>query len=154
MLIIADVAVGPTILFGGLALGIMVFIPILLIEGLALWALKWGTFGRALLDALIANLASTLFGLVFFTLFYTASFQCQRVPTADGQHTIQQCDWTISPALWFVAMAALSIAIEGGVLLLLKRHPARQTWIAAVVANVASYVLLGLLALAGALSLQ
>ena len=153
ILIIADVAIGPTILFGGLALGAIVFIPILIIEALALWGLKWGSFGRALLDALLANLASTVFGLVFFSVFYGISFQCRRVPTPDGQHSIQSCDWTISPLLWFLVMVVLSVAIEGGVLLLRKRHPARKTWISAIVMNLASYLLLGLLALAGALAL-
>jgi hypothetical protein len=153
ILIIADVAIGPTILFGGLALGAIVFIPILIIEALALWGLKWGSFGRALLDALLANLASTVFGLVFFSVFYGISFQCRRVPTPDGQHSIQSCDWTISPILWFLVMVVLSVAIEGGVLLLRKRHPARKTWISAIVMNLASYLLLGLLALAGALAL-
>src|SRR5215211_4330577 len=113
MLITGDVAVGPTILFGGLILGLVVFVPILIIEALALWGLKWGSFGRALIDALIANVASAIFGLVFFTLFYTTSFQCRRIPTADGQHTVQSCDWTASPVLWFIAMAVLSILIEG-----------------------------------------
>jgi len=152
MLITGDVAVGPTILFGGLILGLVIFVPIWIVEALVLWGLKWGSFGRALLDALIANGASAIFGLVFFTLFYTTSFQCRRIPTADGLHTVQSCDWAASPVLWFIAMAVLSILIEGGVLALLKRHPARKTWTSAIAANLASYVLLGLLALVGTLA--
>ena len=152
--ILADVAVGPTILIGGLTLGLIVFIPILIIETLALWGLKWGSFGRSLLDALIVNVASTIFGLVFFALFFTASFQCRFIPYDSGQDAGQTCDWAISPVLWLIALAVLSVLIEGGVLLLLKRHPPRKTWVAVSVANVASYVLLGLLAFAGALSLS
>src|SRR5262245_55276746 len=136
MLITGDVAVGPTIIFLGLAFGLMVFVPIWIVESLALWGLKWGSFGRALLDALIANGASTIFGLVFFTLFFSSNFQR-----------------TNSPILLFVAMVVLSILIEGGVLLLLKRHPPRKTWTSAIAANLASYALLGLLALVGALAL-
>jgi hypothetical protein len=153
MPVIGDVAIGPTILFGGLAVGLAVFLPILIVEALALWRLKWGTFGRSLLDALLANFVSAIFGLAFFTVFYAVSFQCQRIPTDDGQHSIQSCDWTISPILWFVVMIALSLAIEGGVLALLKRHPSRQTWVAALVANAASYLLLGVLAVLGVLAL-
>src|SRR5262245_53916733 len=153
MLIIGDVAVGPTILFGGLMLGLVIFVPILIVEALAFWGLRWGSFGRALLDALIANIASAIVGLVFFTLFYTASFQCRRIPTADGLHSVQSCDWTISPVLWFIVMVVLSILIEGGMLLLLKRHPPRKTWTSVIAANLASYVFLGLLALVGALAL-
>ena len=153
MPILADVAIGPTILFGGLALGLILLLPIVLIEALALWWLKWGAFRRALLDALLANLASTIFGLVFFTIFYGVSFQCRRVPTDDGQHSLQSCDWTISPLLWFLAMIVLSALVEGGVLLLLKRWPPRKTGTATIAANLASYLWLGLLALAGALTL-
>ncbi len=152
MLIIGDIAIGPTILFGGLALGIIVFIPILIVETLALWGLKWGSLGRTLLDALLANLASAVFGLVFFTIFYTTSFQCRYIPYDSGQNPVQLCDWTISPILWFLVMVVLSVAIEGAVLMLRRRHPARKTWVSAIVANLASY-LLGLLALAGALAL-
>ena len=153
MLIVADVAVGPTILFGGLGLGLITFIPILIVEALALWGLKWGSFGRALLDALLANAASAIFGLVFFTLFYSLSFRCQFIPYDSGPDAGQSCDWAVSPILWFIAMVALSILIEGGVLALLKRHPPRKTWTSAIAANLASYVLLGLLALVGALAL-
>jgi len=136
MLIIGDVAVGPAIFFVGLAFGLMVFVPIWIVETLVLWGLKWGSFGRALLDALIANIASTVFGLVFFTLFSNTSIRL-----------------TNSPILWFIALAALSILIEGGVLLLLKRHPPRKTWTSAIAANLASYALLGLLALVSELRL-
>ena len=37
---------------------------------------------------------------------------------------------------------ALSVAIEGGVLVLMKRNGGRQNWMASLVANTASYLLL------------
>jgi hypothetical protein len=144
MFVIADVAVGPIILFGGLTLGLVAFVPIVLIEALVLWRLKWGSFGRSLGDSAIVNLASTLVGLVLFVLFVQTAFQCQRVPAGDGQHTINSCGWLVSPLVGLVVLWALSVAIEGGVLLLLKRHAPRQTWIAALAGNAVSYLLLGL----------
>jgi hypothetical protein len=144
MFVIADVAVGPIILFGGLTLGLVAFVPIVLIEALVLWRLRWGSFGRSLGDSAIVNLASTLVGLVLFALFVQTTFQCVRVPADDGQHTINSCGWLVSPLVGLVVLWALSVAIEGGVLLLLKRHARRQTWIAALASNAVSYLLLGL----------
>jgi len=143
-MVIADVAVGPIILFGGLTLGLIAFVPIVLIESLVLWRLRWGSFGRSLGDSAIINVASTLVGLVLFTLFVQTAFQCVRVPAGDGQHTVNSCGWLISPLLGLAIFWALSVAIEGGVLLLLKRHAPRQTWIAALAGNAVSYLLLGL----------
>jgi hypothetical protein len=147
MFVIADVAVGPIILFGGLTLGLVVFLPIVLVESLVLWRLSWGSFRRSLGDSAIVNLASTLVGLVLFALFVQTAFQCVRVPAGDGQHTVNSCGWVVPPLLGLVALWALSVAIEGGVLLLLKRHAPRQTWIAALAVNAVSYLLLGLLLL-------
>jgi len=45
--------------------------------------------------------------------------------------------------IWFIpATWALSVAIEGGVLVLMKRDGGRQNWMAALAANTASYLLL------------
>jgi hypothetical protein len=144
MSVIADVAVAPIILAGGLTAGVTVFLPIVLIESLVLWRLRWGSFRRSLVDSFIINIASTLCGLVFFVMFTLTLFQCTRVPASDGLHTVNSCDWLVSPLLGLVALWALTVAIEGGVLLLLKRHARRQTGIAALVSNAASYALIGL----------
>jgi|RhiMetdeSRZDD1v2_1073273.scaffolds.fasta_scaffold235676_2 hypothetical protein len=144
MSVIADVAVAPIILAGGLTAGVTVFLPIVLIESLVLWRLKWGSFRRSLVDSTIINIASTLCGLVLFVMFTLTAFQCVRVPAGDGLHTVNSCDWLVSPLIGLAVLWALTVAIEGGVLLLLKRHARRQTWIAALVSNAASYVLIGL----------
>jgi hypothetical protein len=144
MSVIADVAVAPIILAGGLTAGVTVFLPIVLIESLVLWRLKWGSFQRSLVDSTIINIASTLCGLVLFVMFTLTAFQCVRVPAGDGLHTVNSCDWLVSPLIGLAVLWALTVAIEGGVLLLLKRHARRQTWIAALVSNAASYVLIGL----------
>jgi hypothetical protein len=144
MNIIADVAVAPIILASGVTAGVTVFLPIVLIESLILWRLRWGSFRRSLVDSAMINIASTLCGLVFFVMFTLTLFQCVRVPAGDGIHSVNSCGWLVSPLIGLVALWALTVAIEGGVLLLLKRHARRQTWIAALASNTASYVLLGL----------
>jgi hypothetical protein len=144
MSIIADVAVAPIILASGVTAGVIVFLPIVLIESLVLWRLRWGSFRRSLVDSAMINIASTLCGLAFFVMFTLTLFQCVRVPAGDGIHSVNSCGWLVSPLIGLVGLWALTVAIEGGVLLLLKRHARRQTWIAALASNTASYLLLGL----------
>lgn len=89
----------------------------LVVESLALWLLKWSSFGRSLLAAFLMNLVSTVFGSVRFG------------PSILG----------INSYVIFLLMFLLSVLIEGGVLMLMKRGAARQNWIASLVANAASY---------------
>ena len=125
MPIIADVAAGPAFVLVGLLFGAMLFIPIVAVEAVVLLLLKWGSFWRCVRDSLIVNFATTLLGIVLALLF----------------------PWYDAPSVGFFVLAwLLSVAVEGGLLFLLRRRPARQTWIAALSINTASYVLLGALA--------
>src|SRR5262245_38182539 len=144
MMVLADVAVAPIILFAGFLTGIKAFVPIVLIEALVLWRLKWGSFGRSLAESALINVASTFCGLVLFVVFTLTAFQCIRFPFDAEGHLATKRSWLVPPLLGLVAIWALTVAIEGGVLLLLKRHTSRQTWIAALAGNVASYALVGL----------
>ena len=95
----------------------------LVIESLALWLLKWSSFGRSLLAAFLMNLVSTVLGSV------------QVGPSILG----------INFYVIFLLAFFLSVLIEGGVLMLMKKGAARQNWTASLVANAASY---GFLAIA------
>lgn len=123
---LADVA-GPG-LFLALGIGLiaagLIFLFVIFLESLILWLLKWGSFWRSLLDALLVNIVSSLFGFLVIGLL-------QR--------------WLFLGTLF---AGLLSILIEGGVLALLRRHPARKTWQAAAAINTASYGLLLLVILA------
>ena len=106
---------------------------IVLVEAIALRLMKWGNLWRSLLDAFLMNLASTLAGACAF---------------AAGMLSLDPATvW-----LGLLTGLVLSVAIEGGVLLLLKRQPAHhpplalrlraaqgQVWLAALVANLVSY---------------
>ena len=94
----------------------------LVIESLALWLLKWDTFGRSLLAAFLMNLASTICGFILF------------VPFLLG----------VNYLIIFLVGLPLSLLIEGGILMLMKKGSTRQNWIGALVANVASYGFLGI----------
>jgi hypothetical protein len=110
---------GTLLLAGGLFFAVF-SIGTLVIESLALWLLKWGSFGRSLLASFLMNLASTIVGFILLAFsFYVGNF------------------YTL-----FLVEFLLSVLIEGGVLMLLKRDAARQNWSASFVANVASYVFL------------
>ena len=125
MFTLADIANGPAILTLGLLSGGALFLAVVLIEAVALRLLRWAMFWRALRDALIANLASALVGLVIGCVALSGtSFRGLTFAALIGA--------------WLA-----SIVIEAGVLRLLSAHTWRKIWIAAMVANTASYVLIG-----------
>jgi hypothetical protein len=117
--VLADV--GGPILFAGF--GIVGYLALSLLESIVLRLLKWGTFRRSLLASLLMNLPSTLVG---FLLIWQVEFS-----------RLNRLQFLLIPAAW-----ALSVAIEGGVLVLMKRDGGRQNWMAALAANTASYLLL------------
>jgi hypothetical protein len=116
-----DVA-GPGLVVGLLAFGvvfvIILFLLIILIETVVLQLLRWGDFKRSAKASFWMNLASTVAGLLFL--------------------------WLV-PALGFLGIFiawALSVLIEWLVLMRLNRGENRRNLILALVANLASYVLL------------
>lgn len=145
MFIVADVAIGPTILLGGVLAGLVLLIPIVLLETLVLWRMKWGSFRQSLLDSALANVVSTLFGVVFFAAYYATTYHCELQESADKLQSVSTCDFTISPLLWLAVTAVLSIVIEGFILQWRKSYAPRITWDAAIGANLLSYALLGAL---------
>lgn len=116
--------VGPgVLLLFGLA-AFLVFSAIVFgIEALILWLLKWGTFGRSLLASFLMNLASTIVGVLVIVLLATS---------------------LLNNFLTFIVALLLSILIEGGVLMLVKRDATRENWQVAGIANIVSYALLGI----------
>ena len=117
--VLADV--GGPILFAGF--GIVAYLALSLLESIVLRLLKWGAFWRSLLASLLMNLPSTLLG---FWLIWVVEFS-----------RLNRLQFLLIPVAW-----ALSVAIEGGVLVLMKRDGGRQNWMAALAANTASYLLL------------
>jgi hypothetical protein len=117
--VLADV--GGPILFAGF--GVVAYLALSLLESIVLRLLKWGTAWRSLLGSLAMNLPSTLLG---FWLIWLAGFS-----------RLDRWGIWLIPPTW-----ALSVAIEGAVLVLMKRDGGRQNWIAALAANTASYLLL------------
>jgi hypothetical protein len=116
-----DIA-APGVAFSVLALTIGAFFILLMliivIESTALQWLAWDTFRRCLRAATWMNLASLVVGFFFLVM-------------------IPQFGW-----FGLVVALALSTGIEGLVLLHLKPGQRRQNWRAAIVANLASYLLL------------
>jgi len=93
------------------------------IEAIVMFFMKWGKFWRCLWVSLLMNVISTIFGLVL-------------VEPVIG--------WMNNLSTWMVVAYAflLSVIIEGGVLMLIKRNAARQNWLVSLVANIASYLLI------------
>ena len=90
---------------------------VILLESLVLWRLGWGLFKRALLAAFVMNIATSVLGVAV-------------VP------------FTLQLRFWGLLIDfALSVLVEGGVLMFFKRGAARENWIAALAANSLSYLL-------------
>lgn len=140
--VLGDVAVGPVIAFGGLIAGLFILFPIILVEGVVMWLMKWGSIGMALRDSALANIVSTVIGVIGAFLFYNTLYGCTVQVSADGTQRVEQCGFAVSPLLGLLLAAIASILIEGFFLFYYRKLPARLTWDAVIAANVASYVLL------------
>ncbi len=117
-------AVGATLAAGVIAVLVVVFV-----EGLVIRAFGLGGFGRALLLSLAMNVVSFIVGILFAILL------------------TQINGW-----LWLVLGFALSVGVEGGVLALANHSRPGRALAAALVANLCTYIPIGLLlALGGGL---
>jgi hypothetical protein len=119
-MILADAGLGPLLPIIGIFLVVVVLIPIICVEAAVMAWLKLLPFGRALRDSAIANIASTIVGII---MLFNGMF-ARPGPT----------DWLI---LW-----ALSVVVEGAVLALLNTQLRRTLWIPTIVMNIASYLIL------------
>jgi hypothetical protein len=108
----------------GLTAVIFVSVSIILIEMLVLRGLKWGSLRASFVDSFVVNLISAMVGVFFAVLAFSLT------------------SLTLGFAPLLLILGAFTVLIEGAVLTLMKRHPLRQTWIAAVVINVVSYAFL------------
>lgn len=117
-----DVA-GPGVLIAIAAFSIVALIVLTLIitiaEAIVMLLLKWDKFGRSLWASLLMNVTSTIFGGVLIAL-----------GVLGGSYA------------WLVAAFVLSVLIEGGVLMLMKRGEVRQNLLTSLIANLASYLVI------------
>ena len=117
----------PDVAAPGLAIGLLsltigalvvLFLLIVVIESAALQLMAWDAFRSCLKASFWMNLASTLVGFFFLAL-------------------IPRFGW-----VGLVVALALSIGIEGLALGRMKPAEGRRNWLTALVANLASYILL------------
>ena len=117
-----DVA-GPGVLIAIAAFSIVALIVLTLIitiaEAIVMLLLKWDKFGGSLWASLLMNVTSTIFGGVLIAL-----------GVLGGSYA------------WLVAAFVLSVLIEGGVLMLMKRGEVRQNFLTSLIANLASYLVI------------
>lgn len=113
-------AAGPLVMVG-LSCSLLIILTLIIstLESVVMFLLKWGRFSRSLWASLLMNIASTMFGLVALAFL--------DVLIGDSNLVL---------AIAFV----LSVLIEGGALMLMKRGATRQNWIASLTANLASYL--------------
>lgn len=145
MLALADVVAGQAFFMLGAAAGIAGFCALALLEAAVLRLLGWDGFRRSLLDALAMNLASTLLGILLNVFAVDLYEACGYDPSARGRW----CAPLVSPWSLLVLAAVLTVLVEAGVLFLMRRRPARETWRASLACNAVSYMLVALLMVSG-----
>ena len=104
--------------------GLFLLVAIVFLEAFVLRAMKWGNFRRALIASFLMNAVTTLLGYFLLGLLDV-----------------------IGPLPSLLVGWALSVGLEGGILLALNRGRARANWLGALAANTASYILLAILLL-------
>jgi hypothetical protein len=95
------------------------FLPIVLIESLVLWRLRWGSYKLSLFDALLMNFASFI-GLLL----------------GLGPYIASTGPWGLT------LFGTYSTMVQGTVLMLLERHAAKKVWLCVFVANLITCVAL------------
>src|SRR5262245_43992794 len=85
--------------------GVVLLVVIVLLEAFVLRALRWGNFRRALIASILMNAVTTLLGYILLGLL-----------DAFG------------PLPGLLLAWALSVALEGGILLAFNRGHARANW--------------------------
>ncbi|MDY7012438.1 MAG: hypothetical protein SVX43_02350 [Cyanobacteriota bacterium] len=141
MLVLADVIPVEIVIFFGAVLYVGLQLIVIFCETLVLWGLRWGSWMRSFLDAILSNVTSAVFGLVF-------SYMILRGPG----RILENWDWTAvpfrQPVISVLVYWALSVAIEGSVLGLLRQKTLERTFSVAAIANTISYaILMGLFGL-------
>lgn len=122
---VSNIDLGPIILLFSCATPTS-FLLVILIEALVLWQLlEWGRFLRCLRDSFLVNLATTVLGVVF-ALFLGNWFAA-----------------LFNPLLLAIG-STFSAVIEGLLLMCIQRRQARETFVASMSMNFASYVFLQL----------
>jgi hypothetical protein len=115
-----DVA-GPGVLIAiaAFSVGALIVLTLVIsvIEAIVMLLLKWDKFGQSLWASFLMNVTSTILGGVLIAL-----------GLLGGSY------------IWLVVAFVLSVLIEGGVLMLIKRGAARQNWTVSLISNLVSYL--------------
>jgi Na+/phosphate symporter len=141
MIVLADVAILPLSMTFGWLFGLLSLIPVIVLESYLLRRMQWGDLRASLMDAGLANVFSTIAGVLFIGAFSTSGFRCGRVPAGDGEHFLTSCGWQISPFIGIVLMYLFSVLIEG-LVLWIRRKDKANLWRASFLMNLGSYLLL------------
>lgn len=138
MLVIADIAGGPVFVFFGLWIGLIVLLLLSLIEAPVLWKHGWATWWMSLRDSLIMNTATTIVGIVLAVTTQDLLNNCGYDPERGGRWCEPLLpEWSI----WLI-MFVLTVAIEYGVLLLLRKEADKKLLLRIVaIANLITYAL-------------
>ena len=114
-----------------LAIFLVYFFVIVLIEGTILWKLKWAKFGKSLLSSLLINVASAVVGAVGYILIIGLTRSISTLEDILSQNLLG----------FLIVSWLITIPIEGGVLVLLNRSDWRLNIRLTFIINFVSYIL-------------
>jgi hypothetical protein len=97
------------------------FVPILIVEALVLWRMKWASLPVSLYDSLLMNFASFL-GLLL----------------GLGPYITSSTPWGLT------LFGTYSFMVEGTVLMLLERREPKMVWACALTANLLGCILIAI----------
>lgn len=107
-------------------LTLVFFVVAVFLEAIVLRSLAWGSFRRSLLDSFLVNLTTTVLGVLIGGLIWL-------VFVYDVPEMI----------VWLIGSYVISVGIEGIILWAMRRGPLRRALLVALIANLASYWILG-----------
>jgi hypothetical protein len=136
MWILADVFPGPALVLVGGGIFLALEVAVTLGESVILWLMKWGSYPRSLLDAMVMNVTSGFLG-TFVSLLLLPSLVI--APALGPKQSL---------AVVLFIHGGLTLLLETGVLLALRRRPLRKTFAVAMGANLVSYSCLSLVIVA------
>jgi len=150
---VADTGLAPFFFLLACSLAIVLAIVVVALEAMAIRFLRWGNFRVAIVDSLLANLASLVLGALLLGLIIIVATSRPPFPVDDlivgllGGFTARMYVDALlgsGPATlpWTIGNWALSVVIEGIVLFLLRRRPLIQVAKASSLMNLISYAFL------------
>jgi TctA family transporter len=124
----------------GLICGSMSLILAIVLEAVCLYILKWQTFWRSFCDSFLVNLVTAVLGCLLWGLWVSIKGK-ERLLVVFSFIPMLVYAGLFATTPWIIAWG-LSVVTEGALLWRIRRQSFRKTFLAALAANLVSYLAL------------